>query len=1000
VSHPHQFPDRRVSVVLSAHAAELIAVDAKAILDYLATHPEVDVTAVAAHLLRTRRVRRHRAVVRAADRTELIRGLTALIADDDDALVARSSVGAAPRLAFVLPGQGNQWPGMGADAYRQLTDYRSEADRFDAAFAAAGFPSPLPYLLTEADAKPFTQVEVQGAQLVHAVALAAVWRSCGVMPDLTVGHSLGEVAAAYLAGAITPEVAAAVVAARAGVVEAMSGRYGMAVLGVDPETAGKLIRTSDGWLELSVVNAGSSVVVSGDRDAVTDLVRDVDGRGQFARHIDVDFPAHTSALEPLREDLLSRLPTADFADTATRFIGSATGAVVPPDTDFAGYWYANLRNTVRFDKAALAAVRCGATAFVELSAHPALLFALNDLLDGAAELPDGPAVVVGSGRRDEPLVDQLSAGIAGAALADPNYRWVDQLAAPSPAALTGFPNAPMRAGVFWTAPTPLPPLPEVTVVAEKWSPVSPLGQRPAAASRVTVMDLGVEGGVHAAVRAAIDRHSGAHAVDLADAEVVVVLAPQVETVETPRAAAEMAKLVDAGLLGYVDSIPARCRDVWLVTAGAEQVRDHALLPLPAQAALAAMHRSVGFEFPDQAFHHLDLPSWAVDDDVATHIVDALLWGEGEVALRAGAAGPVLLRRELDENPPPAPAVQLTSGLLDNVVITGGSGSIALHFARYLADHGARRIVLLSRRGESASAVTEFARLCPPGVEVVAPACDVTDRGAVAAAAAEHAGGGASLVIHAAGTANFATRDHMTGADLEAMSAAKLTGLAHLTDEWPIHPDARILLCSSVIGVWGGKGAAGYAAANRLLDVMAAQLRAQGRHCVSVRWGLWQGSDIIDATEIARVERAGLRQMAALAAVEAGLREHAVDPLVLTADPERLRAFFGSQKTTEVRLSDTGAARQIGTAEAVRAELVSVLDIADGPLDLTATLFELGMDSLLALDLRKRIKRITGRTVPLAVLLGGITVRELIATLEGQDAVETVPEIKESELLRD
>ena len=205
----------------------------------------------------------------------------------------------------------------------------------------------------------------------------------------------------------------------------------------------------------------------------------------------------------------------------------------------------------------------------------------------------------------------------------------------------------------------------------------------------------------------------------------------------------------------------------------------------------------------------------------------------------------------------------------------------------------------------------------------------------------------------------------------------------------MHVDARILLCSSVTGVWGGKGVAAYAAANRLLDVAADHLRAQGRRCVAVRWGLWEGSGIVDANEIARVERAGLRPMNPARAVEAALYDHPDDPLVLAADPNRLQAFFGS---AENGMSTTPAAPLPGEAmaapEAVRSQLAVVLDVDAPLLDLDASLFDLGVDSLLALDLRKRLKRLTGRTVPMAKLLGGITGTDLIAHLAAQGSTDT------------
>ena len=98
----------------------------------------------------------------------------------------------------MFPGQGNQWQSMGADAYQRLPAYRAEADRCAQAFAAAGLSSPLPYLVGERE-QDWSRTEIQGAQFIHAVSLAQQWRFCGVRPDITIGHSLGEIAAAYVA---------------------------------------------------------------------------------------------------------------------------------------------------------------------------------------------------------------------------------------------------------------------------------------------------------------------------------------------------------------------------------------------------------------------------------------------------------------------------------------------------------------------------------------------------------------------------------------------------------------------------------------------------------------------------------------------------------------------------------------------------------------------------------------------------------------------------------
>ena len=962
-----RLPDGRVPVVLSAHDENLIATDAHAVLGYLDRTP-CEVAQVAAQLTATRRVRRHRAVLRAADRAELTDGLRALVDGREHPLIARSARRERARSAFVFPGQGGQWPAMGADAYNQLPAYRAEADRLDDVLQRGGMPSALPFLTTPADTATVSQQELHSAQFVHAVALAAVWRSVGLVPDLTVGHSLGEVAAAYVAGVITLRDAVAVLVARARAIAATAGRHGVAVLGVDPADVDGLIAATPGWLELSAVNASRSVAVAGESSAIAAIVAAVAGRGQFARELAMSFPAHTSAMDGQRDALMCSLAGAAFTESPVQFVGSATGSVVTTGTDFAAYWYANLRNTIRFDQAAQAVIAHGAGSFLEMSAHPALLFAIEDALEQA---PGADAVLVGSGRRDEPVTEQLSTGIVAAAVADPAYRWADLLTgAPQP--LRGFPGAPMRADHLWATAAPLEPIAQLTVTTESWQP-RPDTRPGEATATVALLDLDVSSPQARTLRATLTEHPGAILTEPSDADILVVVAPTWPGLD-PIAA--LADRIDSGLLSYADQIGPRCRTVWLLTTAAETVTAHDPPAEPAQAALASMHRSIGFEHPDQAFHHLDLPD--ADSAANPAVAEAILSGSGEIALRDEPAR--WYRRALGEDISAARPWELTDALLAHVVITGGSGAIGLSYARYLAAHGAARITLLSRHGLEAAAVAE---LSAHGSHIDAPPCDITDTAQLAAAADACAGTGATLVIHAAGSASFAPRAEVTGAALADMTAAKVTGLDRFVHTWPIRRGAPMLLCSSVIGVWGGKGTAGYAAANRLLDVTAARLRADGHHCVSVRWGLWEGAGIIDAAETARVERAGLKPMDPERAVEASLADYPRDPLILRADRERLRILFGADTGTrgELAAPSTSDDSRMAAPAAVRSQLAVVLDVEATSLDLDATLFDLGVDSLLALDLRKRLKKLTGQTVPLATLLGGITGTDLIAAIE-------------------
>jgi mycobactin polyketide synthetase MbtD len=989
-------------VPLSGHDEEVLRADAAAILAYLDRQPTVTVGRVAAHLMRTRRTRRSRIVIRAGDRAELCEALRAVAAGEHHPLVSASAVSTPSRLAFVFPGQGTQRPGMGADAYRELAGYRLTADTCSAAFVVAGAPSPLRYLITgpqaspSVEAEPHSEIEIEGAQFVHAVGLAGIWRSYGIAPDLTVGHSLGEVAAAYIAGAISLADAVVVIAARAGVVDLLPGRYAVAALGVPQDEAEAVIASVPGWLELSVVNAPTSVAVSGDRQAVLAAVVAVQDRGRFAKEITVGFPVHTSVLEPLREKLRAQLPAREFADTAIQFVGSTIGDIVVPGTRFADYWYANLRDMVRFDRAVQATARHGARSFIEMSAHPALVSAVAEVLSDGPD--DEPVVIIGSGHRDTPLLDTLSANIAVAAIGDPTYPWhalMDMNAPP----LRGFPNAAMRRMHLWAQPEPLAvqhaPSAADTVItaAERWRETL----MPDLSRSVAFAVLALDGGpLGRAVQATVSRRSrDAQAAGVSrtpdDAETLIVVAPQIDDTDAGTAAAALAALVADGLLDYPGRIGPACRTVCLLTIRGEQAAANDPAARAGHAALAAVHRSIGFEYPDVEFTHLDLPAADTDPDVILAAVHATT---GSAALRIDGRRTVLLHRGFEET---GPTPVWPAGPLDNVVITGGSGAVAAHYTRHLAELGARRIVLLSRRGTDPALLA--ALRAQHATEVVSVGCDITDGAAVATAAAEHARAGATLLIHAAGTATFAAAAALDTAAFADVCTAKIAGLIEMTRRWPLRADARILLCSSVSGLWGGRGHAAYAAANRLLDVVAAELRSTGHNCVAIRWGLWQSpiqgpgaSGIVDAAEADNIIRSGLQPMDPLAAITAAMCDHRGDPLVYIADRRRLELFLsaGREQPPMVQSHSAGDGHSLAagtngkpsTAQMVRTELAAVLSITDAEaLDLDASLFDLGVDSLLAVDLRKRLKRQLGRTAPLATLLGGVTGTELVGELD-------------------
>ena len=234
---------------------------------------------------------------------------------------------------------------------------------------------------------------VQPALFAVMVSLARLWQSRGVQPAAVVGHSQGEIAAACVAGALTLGDAARVVVLRSRALTALAGRGGMAsVLLPLPEVQQRLA-ASDGRLSVAAVNGPLSAVVSGEAEAVRDLVAELSAEGIQARLIPVDYASHSAQVEEIREQLLLDLKPIRPRTAPVPFFSTLTGEWQDTALLDAEYWYENLRRTVRFEHAIRSLGAQDYRAFVEVSPHPVLTAAIRDTLD---DLDLQGTVVVGT----------------------------------------------------------------------------------------------------------------------------------------------------------------------------------------------------------------------------------------------------------------------------------------------------------------------------------------------------------------------------------------------------------------------------------------------------------------------------------------------------------------------------------------------------------------------------------------------------------------------------
>ncbi|MGK3965544.1 acyltransferase domain-containing protein [Sorangium sp. So ce118] len=387
-----------VPVLLSAKTEAALRAQAGQLVAHLEAHPEYSLVDVAYSLATTRPQLERRAVLVARDRSALIGSLGAFAKGDPAPDVVLGSAKVSGKLVFVFPGQGSQWAHMARSLIEASEAFREQLDACAQALSPHVDWSLLAVLRGDAGAPPLERVDVvQPVLFAVMVSLAALWRSLGVTPDAVVGHSQGEIAAAFVSGALSLEDAAKTVALRSRALGKLAGQGAMAAVELPSDELGERLKPFGDRLSIAAVNSPRSTVVSGDPDAIEALVEGLAAAQVFARKVRVDYASHSAHVESVRDELLDHLAGIQPRASAIPLYSTVGGDKLDGFELDAAYWYRNLREPVRFSEAAQNLLSGGHRFFVEVSPHPVLTLALQEILD-ASRLD---AAIVGSLRRDE-----------------------------------------------------------------------------------------------------------------------------------------------------------------------------------------------------------------------------------------------------------------------------------------------------------------------------------------------------------------------------------------------------------------------------------------------------------------------------------------------------------------------------------------------------------------------------------------------------------------------
>ncbi|WP_165950209.1 type I polyketide synthase [Actinomadura sp. GC306] len=913
-----------------------------------------------------------RGAVVAASRAELIAGLAALAADRPPSTTATADAGGP---VWVFSGQGGQWPGMARELLECDPAFAAAVTEVDRLVQAEAGWSP-EALLRAGRAEEMSGVAtVQPLLFTMQIALAASWRARGVEPAAVIGHSMGEIAAAVVAGALAPRDGAAIVCRRSRLLSRVAGQGIMASAEAPADTVRAAIAgtAAPGEVDIAVHAGPGQTVVSGETAAMRALMEKLAADGIDVREIKVDVASHSPLMDPLAAPLREELAGLEPARPEIPFYSTVRDPKDEPPLLDADYWVANLRRPVRFADAVRAAAGDGHRVFLEVGPHPVLGAALDGTLLDA--LGDDSFTVAWSLRRDEPAERELLTGLSKLYTAGHRVDW-DRVFPEGTVA--DVPPTPWRHRRFWTetakpeAPQAEPaPAPEWMLrltwpAAERARPSAPPDGTWLVVGR-DAEDEKLASGLVDRLRAGGASASSARLPDAADeahgTTGVVLLSTGPGTGDDPALAGRTA----SGVLGLARRLAASPEPprLWLVTRGAQAVGGEAELNA-AHAPVWGLGRWLAVQHPDVHGGLIDLAPIPAEDDADRVLAElGAEPGDAQAAYRDGVRHVPRLR----------PAGDVPAGTGSPIpgdgacLVIGGTGRIAPALLPGLARLGARHLVVVSRGGLRAESGAAAERLRAEGVPVTDVRADVADAAAMSALSGRF---GADLpplraVVHAALTEGTARLEDMGEEHLAAMFASKVDGTALLGRLGEEHDVRCFLGFSALAALFGGWDPA-YAAANCYLETFAHARRLRGLPAHVVNWGAWR-EGIEGTPQQALFEGTGLRLMPGPRAVRTlgpVLSGPDVQTVVADADWDLLGSADSAAPSPLLR--ELLTAPPDGSRESlrghVRAIVAEVLGFP-GPeaLGTDQDFFEVGMDSLMSLLIQRRLRALLGRPLP-------------------------------------
>lgn len=743
-----------------------------------------------------------------------------------------------PPVVFVFPGQGSQWIGMG----KQLMEHE---EVFKTAMLACSdaFKKFIDWDLIEELNKPeatsrLNEIDiVQPALVAIEIALAKLWQSKGIHPEFVVGHSMGEAAAAYIAGILSMDEAAQVICLRSKLMKSQSGKGEMGVTDLTEQEARQYISGREDKLSIAVMNSPTSTVIAGEPEALNAVFTQLEAAGRFCRKVKVDVASHSPQMDPIKEELRQALQNLQPKDGEISFFSTALNKVIKGSELNADYWVNNLRNPVQFGSVIRSILEKDDSVFLEMSPHPVLLNAIQENIQASGKKAKGiPSIF-----REKDEVLDFMANLA--ALHNTGYPIDWKAIYPSIGRFVVLPNYAWVKERFWydkkhyVGQQPITQPAEAYLYNLSWKEVD-IQRLSLSGKRILVAN-----GQHSLGQRIIEKLQAANQViEWNGADVLekpdLVLVLGISTFDVPSTAIQQLEVQERNCMNAINVLAFLNKKNWhtqvvIATNGSQQVLSTDTINLNG-AGLFGMGRTLDNEHSEFKHYRIDLPYEPSEEELSSFI--GILGSNNqykEISIRSNQIKShqiVACSEEISDEP-----IAYGSG---TYLVTGGTSGLGLLYAEWLATQGVKQIALVSRSGAKPETNAAVQRMQANGSQVNIYKGDIGNLSDLMTLLTNIQQQQSSLsgVVHAAGILDDGSLLQLTDEKFKNVMQAKVVGAWNLhlaTKEMRL---SHFILFSSGASILGTSGQGNYVAANSYLDQLAHYRTSIGLPALAINWG--------------------------------------------------------------------------------------------------------------------------------------------------------------------